>query len=186
MPARCSSTIPSPVPASSFGSFDERGEGPDQRGPFWFPVGAALLVLSTGLLAAWAWLDGPSSLVHFVPIFAVSTALTVLTGFAQTLFAYLKADPAIKQQLCREGTGDRSWLHLIRPWYGHAAHMHIRFRCPEGQPDCIQAPPPPAGDGCDTTLQWWFDQLDAPAKPSSPSKPPPLPAACTVILSGGG
>ena len=61
-------------------------------------------------------------------------------------------NPAIKQQLCREVPGDRSWLHLIRPWYGHAAHMHIRFRCPEGQADCVQAPPPPAGDGCDATL----------------------------------
>jgi penicillin-insensitive murein endopeptidase len=93
-------------------------------------------------------------------------------------------NPAIKQQLCREVTGDRSWLHLIRPWYGHAAHMHIRFRCPVGQADCVQAAPPPAGDGCDATLQWWFDQLNAPAKPSAPYRPPPAPAACKAILSG--
>src|SRR4051812_11456545 len=26
-------------------------------------------------------------------------------------------NPAIKQQLCRQVTGDRSWLQLIRPWY---------------------------------------------------------------------
>jgi penicillin-insensitive murein endopeptidase len=93
-------------------------------------------------------------------------------------------NPAIKQQLCREVTGDRTWLHLIRPWYDHAAHMHIRFRCPEGQSDCIQAPPPPPGDGCDTTLQWWFDQLNAPPQPAAPYKPPPTPAACRAILSG--
>jgi penicillin-insensitive murein endopeptidase len=93
-------------------------------------------------------------------------------------------NPAIKQQLCREVTGDRSWLHLIRPWYGHAAHMHIRFRCPPGQSDCVQAAPPPAGDSCDATLQWWFDQLDVPAKPSVPYRPPPAPAACRAILSG--
>jgi penicillin-insensitive murein endopeptidase len=96
-------------------------------------------------------------------------------------------NPAIKQQLCREVTGDRSWLHLIRPWYGHAAHMHIRFRCPAGQADCVQAAPPPPGDGCDATLQWWFDQLNVPAKPSVPSpKPPAGPIACRAILSGGG
>jgi penicillin-insensitive murein DD-endopeptidase len=94
-------------------------------------------------------------------------------------------NPAIKQQLCREVTGDRSWLHLIRPWYGHAAHMHIRFRCPAGQADCVQAPPPPPGDGCDATLQWWFDQLNAPPGPSAPYRPPPLPAACRGILGGG-
>jgi penicillin-insensitive murein endopeptidase len=93
-------------------------------------------------------------------------------------------NPAIKQQLCREVSQDRSWLHLIRPWYGHAAHMHVRLRCPAGQVDCIQAPPPPAGDGCDATLQWWFDQLDAPAQPPAPYQPPPAPAACKAILAG--
>jgi penicillin-insensitive murein DD-endopeptidase len=90
-------------------------------------------------------------------------------------------NPAIKQQLCREVTGDRGWLRLIRPWYGHAAHMHIRFRCPADQADCVQGPPPPPGDGCDATLQWWFEQLDAP--PVAPRPPPPLPAACKAILS---
>jgi penicillin-insensitive murein DD-endopeptidase len=94
-------------------------------------------------------------------------------------------NPAIKQQLCREVGGNRDWIRLIRPWYGHAAHMHIRFRCPAGQADCVQAPPPPTGDGCDTTLQWWFDQLDAPAKPSTPYRPPPVPAACRAILGMG-
>jgi penicillin-insensitive murein endopeptidase len=97
-------------------------------------------------------------------------------------------NPAIKQQLCRQVTGDRSWLHLMRPWYGHAAHMHIRFRCPAGQGDCVQAPPPPPGDGCDGTLQWWFDQLNAPVKPSKPTMPHkarPLPVACKAILGGG-
>jgi penicillin-insensitive murein endopeptidase len=93
-------------------------------------------------------------------------------------------NPAIKQQLCREVTGDRSWLHLIRPWYGHAAHMHISFLCPEGQQDCIRRPPPPAGDGCDATLQWWFDQLNAPSQPAKPYHPPPAPAACKAILAG--
>jgi penicillin-insensitive murein endopeptidase len=92
-------------------------------------------------------------------------------------------NPAIKQQLCHDVTGDRSWLHLIRPWYGHAAHMHIRFRCPPGQTDCVQAAPPPAGDGCDATLQWWFDQIDAPAKPAAPFVPPPAPAACKAVLA---
>jgi penicillin-insensitive murein DD-endopeptidase len=94
-------------------------------------------------------------------------------------------NPAIKQQLCQDITGDRTWLRLIRPWYGHAAHMHIRFQCPAGQADCVQAAPPPTGDGCDASLQWWFDQLDAPVRPSVPHKPPPAPAACKAILAGG-
>jgi penicillin-insensitive murein DD-endopeptidase len=92
-------------------------------------------------------------------------------------------NPAIKKQLCQEVSGDRTWLRLIRPWYGHAAHMHIRFRCPPDQTDCVQASPPPPSDGCDETLQWWFDQLDAPAKPASPYKAPPAPEACKPILT---
>ena len=92
-------------------------------------------------------------------------------------------NPAIKRQLCDEVAGDRSWLRLMRPWYGHAAHMHIRFRCPPDQRDCVQAPPPPPGDGCDATLQWWFDQLDVPAQPSAPVRPPPLPAACKAVMA---
>jgi penicillin-insensitive murein endopeptidase len=91
-------------------------------------------------------------------------------------------NPAIKRELCTEVTGDRTWLRLIRPWWGHASHMHIRWRCPEDQPLCVQGPPPPPGDGCDASLQWWFDQLDHPAPPTPPAVPPPPPDACRAIL----
>ena len=95
---------------------------------------------------------------------------------------------AIKKQLCLEATGDRSWLRLIRPWWGHASHMHINFVCPAGQPECPPRPPLPAGEGCDASLQWWFDQLDKPAAPPStrPPKRPPLPVACRAILAAPG
>lgn len=96
--------------------------------------------------------------------------------------------PAIKRELCRSATGDRSWLRLIRPWYGHASHFHIRFRCPADQPECVDAPPVPPGDGCDASLQWWFDQMDRPQAPPKPAGPPPakpaLPVACRAILAG--
>ncbi len=93
---------------------------------------------------------------------------------------------AIKRQLCQEVTGDRSWLRLIRPWYGHRAHMHISFKCPAGQAECVPMNPPPPGDGCDATLQWWFDQLDHPdkPKPGPPPRPRVLPAACKAIMAG--
>jgi len=90
-------------------------------------------------------------------------------------------NPAIKQALCDGVAGDRAWLRLIRPWYDHASHMHIHFRCPADQPDCpVQAPPPP-GDGCDATLAWWFSRPAAPAGP--PPQPAPPPAACRAILA---
>ena len=95
---------------------------------------------------------------------------------------------AIKKQLCNEVTGDRSWLRLIRPWYGHRAHMHISFKCPAGQTECVPMNPPPPGDGCDASLQWWFDQLDHPdpPKPGTTPRPRVLPAACKAIMAGGG
>jgi penicillin-insensitive murein endopeptidase len=90
---------------------------------------------------------------------------------------------AIKQQLCRTVTGDRSWLRYVRPWYGHAAHMHVAFKCPPGQTDCVAKAPPPPGDGCDASLQWWFDQLNAPKPPPGPPKPAArLPEACYALF----
>ena len=95
----------------------------------------------------------------------------------------LLVNPAIKLALCRSVTGDRSWLRYVRPWYGHAAHMHLEFKCPPGQTDCVVHAPPPPGDGCDASLQWWFDQLSAPKPPPGPPKVRPrLPEACYALF----
>ncbi len=91
-------------------------------------------------------------------------------------------NPAIKQQLCADAGSDRQWLHKVRPWFGHRAHMHVRLRCPVGDHNCENQPPPPAGDGCGAELQSWF----LPPKPGSgePVKrqPPPLPEICQSLL----
>jgi penicillin-insensitive murein endopeptidase len=98
-------------------------------------------------------------------------------------------NPTIKRALCRGfGTareGDASWLHKIRPWYGHAAHFHVRLACPADSPACVGQSPVPAGNGCDTTLDWWFE-LHPPAPTPGPPPPPkpPLPAACQALLQG--
>ena len=99
-------------------------------------------------------------------------------------------NPAIKRQLCQQVAGDRSWLRFVRPWYGHAAHMHLHFKCPAGQTECTDMAPPPPGDGCDASLQWWFGQLDRkPEKPETTTGPAPkpkpvvLPAACKAIMA---
>ncbi|VDR25591.1 Penicillin-insensitive murein endopeptidase precursor [Raoultella terrigena] len=34
-------------------------------------------------------------------------------------------NPAIKQQLCLDAGSDRDWLHKVRPWFQHRAHMHV-------------------------------------------------------------
>ena len=117
---------------------------------------------------------------------AVTALLRLAAGLPEV--DRILINPAIKKQLCQEVTGDRSWLRLIRPWYGHRAHMHISFKCPAGQAECVPMAPPPPGDGCDATLQWWFDQLDHPDRPTTPShplRPLVLPAACKAIMAGG-
>ena len=91
-------------------------------------------------------------------------------------------NPVIKRRLCETVTGDRSWLRLIRPWWGHTSHMHIRLRCPPGQTLCVEGPPPPPGDGCDATLDWWFAERTHPRPPPPRRPPPPLPAACRAVL----
>jgi penicillin-insensitive murein DD-endopeptidase len=97
-------------------------------------------------------------------------------------------NPAIKRALCEgyagAGTGDRRWLHRIRPWYGHDEHFHVRLLCPADSVACVQQPPPPPGDGCDASLAWWF-QNHAPAAstPSvAPRRAPILPAACQKLV----
>lgn len=100
---------------------------------------------------------------------------------------------AIKQELCREERsdgGDSSWLRVVRPWYGHTAHMHVRLHCPTDSPGCTPQDPPPPGDGCDEVAWWLSDEVLFPQPdPSAPAPEPrreltmgDLPAACQAVL----
>jgi Penicillin-insensitive murein endopeptidase len=57
-----------------------------------------------------------------------------------------RSSGAIKKALCRETTGDRTWLHKVRPWWGHDYHFHVRLFCPADSAECEQQDPPPPGD----------------------------------------
>ncbi len=91
---------------------------------------------------------------------------------------------AIKRRLCADHAGE-SWLRRVRPWRGHDEHMHVRLRCPADSPDCRDIAPPPPGDGCDATLDWWFtaEARRPPPAPARPGPPPRLPQACAPVLS---
>jgi penicillin-insensitive murein endopeptidase len=111
--------------------------------------------------------------------------LAASDGHVDRIFVH----PTIKRALCQgfggAGDGDRSWLHRIRPWYGHDEHFHVRLSCPPGSPDCTGQSPVPAGDGCDASLDWWFGTRPPATTPTTPAPPrPPLPAACRALLSG--
>jgi penicillin-insensitive murein DD-endopeptidase len=95
---------------------------------------------------------------------------------------------AIKRALCREATGNRAWLHKVRPMYGHDYHFHIRIKCPADDSACKPQDPVPPGDGCGD-LAFWFKESVIHPKPSpEPAKPRKgltlanLPAACRAVV----
>ncbi|MEO1139356.1 MAG: penicillin-insensitive murein endopeptidase [Pseudomonadota bacterium] len=98
--------------------------------------------------------------------------------------------PGAKVRMCKEETGDRSWLRKIRPWYGHHYHFHVRLKCPKGSSGCVDQAAPPPGDGCADAEQWVKNILNPP--PPAPNAPPPkprrelsmrdLPGQCVAVL----
>jgi penicillin-insensitive murein endopeptidase len=96
-------------------------------------------------------------------------------------------NPVIKAELCRSAGGDRSWLRLIRPWYGHDAHFHVRLRCPADSPECVPQKPLPPGEGCDEDLFSWLSSPHPAPKPrpDRPARDPMLPASCHGVLQAG-
>jgi penicillin-insensitive murein endopeptidase len=93
---------------------------------------------------------------------------------------------AIKRAICRSAQGDRSWLGKVRPMWGHNYHFHIRLFCPRGASACKDQDPVPAGDGCDSSLAWWFTEEALHPKKSTKTWPPmtmaKLPSECRQVL----
>lgn len=100
-------------------------------------------------------------------------------------------NPAIKKALCRDATGDRSWLSKVRPFWGHDYHFHIRITCPAGAKQCEPQPPPSDDEGCKPAdFAYWFKDSVLHPKPSpepaTPSRGPTmaqLPADCRKVLA---
>jgi penicillin-insensitive murein DD-endopeptidase len=93
-------------------------------------------------------------------------------------------NPRIKQQLCQRPAKQRAWLRVVRPWWGHQDHLHVRLKCPAGGDGCLPQSPLPAGDGCGD-VAWWLspDAQRSRAEPPGPPKPPPpMPPACQAMI----
>lgn len=96
-------------------------------------------------------------------------------------------NPGIKKALCDGAGSDRSWLRVVRPWYGHDYHFHVRLGCPRGAAGCKDQSAPPPGDGCGKDLAWWlgdgpYRKPDKPVKPGRPLTLKDLPPACSQVL----
>ncbi|WP_294538870.1 penicillin-insensitive murein endopeptidase [uncultured Rhodoblastus sp.] len=122
-----------------------------------------------------AWTPGQMAIIH----------AAALDPGVERIFV----NAAIKKALCREATGDRSWLHKVRPYYGHNYHFHVRIACPDGADLCQEQDPVPPGEGCDAAaLDWWFKpsilhpRLNPNAKPKPPLTLSSLPPECRRVL----
>jgi penicillin-insensitive murein DD-endopeptidase len=112
------------------------------------------------------------------------TAL-IRTAAQDPVVVRILVNAAIKKALCREAGADRTWLSKVRPWYGHAEHVHVQIACPADSAECKPPAPPPSSDECGQELNFWFKEttLHPP-----PSKPKPaltlagLPPACKQIV----
>jgi penicillin-insensitive murein DD-endopeptidase len=123
---------------------------------------------------------------HLSPAWGADQRLLLKTAAEDPRVDRIFVNPVIKQALCATATGSHSWLHKIRPWWGHEAHFHIRIHCPKGSPDCDAQAPVPAGDGCGRDLAWWFTpEARTPSKRKGGPHPEPImPAACRAVLAG--
>jgi penicillin-insensitive murein endopeptidase len=97
-------------------------------------------------------------------------------------------NPQIKNELCRTvPPNNRAWLRKIRPWWGHADHLHMRLACPIGSPECKPQTPLPSGDGCGPPLDWWLRLKNTmPGHNANPPRVAPrlrLPRSCDKLLS---
>jgi penicillin-insensitive murein DD-endopeptidase len=111
---------------------------------------------------------------------------------SQPQVARIFVNPAIKKTLCEQADGDRSWLHKVRPMWGHNYHFHIRLACPAGLASCKDQDPPPDGDGCGAEVDRWlkmqYNSIFHP-RPHKPGKPPriwtmaDLPADCGSVAA---
>jgi Penicillin-insensitive murein endopeptidase len=76
----------------------------------------------------------------------------------------------------------RKVTRKIRPWFGHAAHFHVRLHCPASSPDCQEQKSPPLGDGCGAELASWLRHLPPPPPEDRVHPLPSLPVACHRVL----
>ena len=55
--------------------------------------------------------------------------------------------PAVKRQLCDASPAGKRppWLRLVRPWWGHHDHLHVRLSCPQQGGACTAQDALPPG-----------------------------------------
>lgn len=73
---------------------------------------------------------------------------------------------------------------VMRPWWGHDDHIHVRLHCPEGEA-CAEQEPPPEGDGCGDEIESWLTKTSKNILDNAESKPlllDDMPKECIQVL----
>ena len=137
-------------------------------------IGSPSVVTASRLVVNSAWTDAHAQVLE--------------AAARDSAVARIFVNAAIKRRLCEtRDEDDAAWLRKVRPWWGHDSHFHVRLHCPDGG-GCVEQDPPPAGDGCDATLAWWFtDEALNPPPPDPLVKPraltlADLPGACRAVV----
>ncbi len=113
----------------------------------------------------------------------------IMAALRDPALARIFVGGAIKMRMCEDvNDEERPYLRKLRPWWGHTSHFHIRLNCPDGNPNCVEQAPPPAGDGCADAV-WWVTDALAPPDPDAPPVVPraeyvmaDLPQQCEAVL----
>ena len=135
-------------------------------------LSSTLVVDRAAFAVGWAWSDAHATLIR----------LAASDPRVSRIFIH----PAIKIALCEQTTGDRDWLRVLRPWFGHDSHMHVRLHCALGDLHCQPQEPVPPGDGCDAELYSWIPDPANPPPPPAARPPPPPPHPLCVAMANGG
>jgi penicillin-insensitive murein endopeptidase len=124
-------------------------------------------------------------------IWSAADAAFIRTAAEQPGVERVLVNAAIKKKMCdMQGANHPAWMSRVRPWYGHADHIHVRLKCPADSPNCRAQEPVPAEAGCEKKdFAYWFKPGVLHPKPSpTPAKPPKalsmadLPPACKTVL----
>lgn len=103
--------------------------------------------------------------------------------------ARIFVNPVLKLAMCKANRGkDTSWLRVVRPWFGHSEHFHVRLRCPDGDEHCVDQAPIGEGDGCEDIERVWLSKKAADKRKKTRSgyrskigSVPTLPEPCLAI-----
>jgi penicillin-insensitive murein endopeptidase len=137
-------------------------------------------------LSAPTYVSGDGERVNAGWTKAESRLLRIASGLDSVERIFVHA--AIKRHLCQTEKKNRDWLRKLRPWYGHDDHFHVRLKCPPGHAECLTQESTPPGDGCDSSLDWWFGdearRKGGEGDTGTVQPVPKLPAECERVLAG--